>query len=194
MKIDLEHNVEVYNLAAEYYFDLYEDVAFEFIHSDVLSIFDTEKVLDVLDVGCGSGRDAMGISKYGHSVLGVDPSINILQLAKSYHGDVISWLDDSLPRLSKVQSLRKKFDVILVSAVWMHLPEKTQKESLKTLIALLNVGGKIIISWRNIAQESKRRFFSVDPVQFGECLISHSSDCLLRPRSEVLWSTVVISA
>jgi len=193
MNVELEHNVEVYNFAAEYYFDLYEGVSFESVHKNILPLFTRDKILDVLDVGCGSGRDAMGILKFGHNVFGVDPSFDILQLARLRHGEFVTWINDSLPRLPKIQSLRKKFDVILVSAVWMHLPEKTQLESIQTLKSLLNVGGKIIISWRNIGQESTRKFYPVDPIQFGEYVISHSDDSLLKVRPEVFWSTVIIS-
>ncbi|MBH3318119.1 class I SAM-dependent methyltransferase [Serratia ureilytica] len=104
---------------------------------------------NALDVGAGSGRDAAALDSLGFRVIAVEPSDRMRYLASSYHkNNDIVWLNDSLPYLRNVKVMNVSFDLILVSAVWMHLSEKQQFLSLKVLSELLAVGGRIIITLR----------------------------------------------
>jgi 2-polyprenyl-3-methyl-5-hydroxy-6-metoxy-1,4-benzoquinol methylase len=76
----------------------------------------------VLDVGAGSGRDAAWLAGKGYSVLAVEPSATMREEAQGRHAvPSIVWMDDRLPSLDAVLRLGAAFDLILVSAVWMHV-------------------------------------------------------------------------
>lgn len=193
MDTPLIHNVEVYDKLAKKFFETYEEVTFENVHSKILGLFSSSDRLNVLDVGCGSGRDAVAIKKLGHVVTGVDPSSEMINLASAKHGGNVEWMVDGLPRLVKVSSLRQKYDVILVSAVWMHLSPEHQEQSLTVLKGLLSPGGVLAISWRNKASESQRIFFDVDDEQFAGAQIFSSFDSLKEVRPDVFWKIAVIN-
>jgi SAM-dependent methyltransferase len=77
----------------------------------------------VLDVGAGSGRDVAWLAGQGYSVLAVEPSATMRAEGQRRHPRPgITWMADSLPGLDAVFRLGAAFDVILLSAVWMHIP------------------------------------------------------------------------
>jgi SAM-dependent methyltransferase len=77
----------------------------------------------VLDVGAGSGRDAAWFAANGYDVVAVEPSDAMLAHARKLHpSSRIHWVSDSLPDLANVRRLGLSFNLILLSAVWMHIP------------------------------------------------------------------------
>ena len=98
----------------------YNAVPFEEVHKQWLDKIPEQGL--ALDVGAGSGRDARYLTAQGMRVVAVEPSLDMREYAKKYgtwHS--IYWLSDSLPGLSEVFSLQTKFDLILLSAVWMNI-------------------------------------------------------------------------
>ncbi len=60
---------------------------------------------------------------HGHEVVAVEPARRMREVAKSLHPDSrIRWLDDQLPALENVFRTGLTFDLIWLSAVWMHVP------------------------------------------------------------------------
>ena len=103
----------------------------------------------VLDVGAGSGRDAAWLAAMGHEVVAVEPSASMRTAASSMHPDLgISWMDDRLPALGRVTRSGLSFDLILLSAVWMHVPETKRPRAFRKLINLLKPGGLLAITLR----------------------------------------------
>ncbi len=101
----------------------YNSLSFKEVHCDWLDLIPTSGF--ALDVGCGSGRDAAALADTGLSVIAIAPAKELLTRTKSqFTSPNISWLNDSLPELEHVYKLGIKFDLILLSAVWMHIPEK----------------------------------------------------------------------
>jgi len=43
---------------------------------------------------------------------------------------MIEWVDDSLPDLAVVRARGEEFDVVLQSAVWMHLDELQRRQAM----------------------------------------------------------------
>ncbi|NMV25720.1 class I SAM-dependent methyltransferase, partial [Vibrio parahaemolyticus] len=87
----------------------------------------------VLDVGAGSGRDAKWMAEHGCEVIAIEPAQALLRFGKSYCGDSVTWLEDGLPKLEKVINLGFRFDLILVSAVWMHLAPTHRERAFRKL-------------------------------------------------------------
>lgn len=140
--------MEFYSKNASQLFEQYESVSFKTVHQDWLNLLPNNGA--VLDVGCGSGRDAAWLAQNNLRVTAVDPAIELLNLAKSNHtSQKITWLNDSLPSLTNVILTGKQYDLILLSAVWMHLTSLERQQSLPVLKALLVDGGKLIITLRH---------------------------------------------
>ena len=144
-------------------FNLYETLKTEDVHSSWISSieFDGKKVLDI---GSGSGRDAAFFSSKGAQlVVAVDPSRDMLSLAKQKHGDKkILWVNDSLPNLASIDTVKLgSFDFILCSAVLMFLDEKKQIISLKTILRLLKEGGTAVITIKS--DKANNEIFPLNP-------------------------------
>lgn len=121
----------------------YDSLTFKQVHSTWVDLIKFEGK-NILDVGCGSGRDAVYMEEMGGHVTAVDFSKELLTIAKSKTKNV-NWIEDSLPRLSKLNNT-EKFDFILASAVLMFLNEKKQMSSITRLISLLKHNGTLIFS------------------------------------------------
>ncbi|PKG83325.1 SAM-dependent methyltransferase [Colwellia sp. 75C3] len=127
----------------------------------------------ILDIGAGSGRDAKyiaqsAINKHGDingtQVIAVEPASILADIgARQTAGLNVKWLTDSLPALSTITKQEVSFDLILLSAVWMHIPVSDRPRSMRKLANLLKPGGKLVISLRHSAstdeaeQERKAR-------------------------------------
>ncbi|MBM4073916.1 MAG: class I SAM-dependent methyltransferase [Planctomycetes bacterium] len=100
----------------------YESVAAEIVHGWLVDLLPSAPAL-VLDVGAGTGRDAAWLASRGLEVVAVEPSRPMLAEGQRLHpSPSIRWISDSLPDLDKLFRLGLSFDLILLSAVWMHVP------------------------------------------------------------------------
>src|SRR5689334_2958643 len=127
----------------------YEGLAFEDVHRDILDLLPAESA-SVLDVGAGSGRDAAWFAEHGHHVVAVEPSAGMhTEAIRRHPGARIRWVDDRLPSLEKVHRLGIPFDLILVSAVWMHIQHADRRRAFRKLITLLKPGGRLVITLRH---------------------------------------------
>ncbi|ROS00216.1 methyltransferase family protein [Sinobacterium caligoides] len=143
-----------------------------------------------LDVGAGSGRDAAWLASLGWQVQAIEPVAALREAEPLAAGLAIDWCDDTLPQLSSQAGQESGYDLILASAVWMHLPPAEQTQALSRLQQLLAPTGNLVISWRNQADETERRFYPVDTAQFGEGVLLSSDD--KYGRDGVVWRYVVM--
>jgi len=197
----LTDNIEYYTANAPSLAKQYNSVSFESVHKDWLDEIPSKGM--VLDVGAGSGRDARFLAAKGLNVVAVEPSDGIRELAQQYVVEnPIHWIADTLPELSKVFALQTKFDLILLSAVWMHIAPSSRQRAIRKLGSLLKPSGKVVISLRHGACHDKR---TMHPVSADE-LSQYASECgltykLLTPtkqadklaREDVSWQTVILS-
>lgn len=103
----------------------------------------------ILDVGAGSGRDAAWLASKGHQVVAVEPSSGMRKEAERFHpGPEFTLLSDRLPDLAMTCRTGLSFDLILLNAVWMFIPEAARERSFRKLIALLKPRGVIALSLR----------------------------------------------
>jgi protein-L-isoaspartate O-methyltransferase len=152
---------EGYANEAEALVKQYESLAFADIRSKVLHLIPTTAAR-VLDIGAGTGRDAAGFAAMGHRVMAVEPTDALRSRAAELHpSPSIEWLDDSLPDLAQINSLGVAFDVVMLTAVWMHLDLAQRQRAKPRLAALLQPGGVMIMSLRYGPIPPGRRMFTV---------------------------------
>jgi SAM-dependent methyltransferase len=139
----------------------YESISFADAHAPVLHLIPPAPCR-VLDIGAGTGRDAAGLATLGHSVVAVEPSEELRRGAMLLHPSrMIEWLDDSLPNLATVRARSEKFDVVMLSAVWMHLDEAQRRIAMPNVALLARNGGVLILSLRHGPIPPGRRMFEV---------------------------------
>ena len=105
-------------------FSQYQSISFENVHNPWIQAIDLQQCKTALDIGAGIGRDTLALKYKKLCVTGIEPSDDLRALGKAFTGDNITWVNDTLPKLEKVKE--KTFDIILISAVWMHLSPQEQ--------------------------------------------------------------------
>ena len=139
----------------------YESVAAERVHAWLIDLIPGAPAL-VLDVGAGTGRDAAWLASRGLEVVAVEPSAAMRAEAQRLHPcPSIRWIADWLPGLDQVLRLALSFDMILLSAVWMHIPPTDRARAFRKLVTLLKPGGVIAITLRQGPSEAERGFHPI---------------------------------
>lgn len=104
----------------------------------------------VLDVGAGTGADAAWFAARGHEVVAVEPTAAFRAAGKRLHSHLlIKWIDDGLPQLSTVVASGKRFDTLLLTAVWMHLDQGQRWSAMQTVAGLLCPAGILLMALRH---------------------------------------------
>ena len=201
----MSKSIKYYSRNAASFTEQYNNIDFEAVHS-----LWYERITGkgfALDIGAGSGRDARFLAREGWSVVAVEPAAGMREVAQDYvinDKDVapILWLDDTLPELVKVFALDTKFDLILLSAVWMHLAPSERERAFRKISSLLNAKGKIIITLRHGDSPDEREMYRVSTSeiakyasQFGLSydLLSVEPTEDVQARTNVQWQTVMLT-
>ncbi|MEQ8355584.1 MAG: class I SAM-dependent methyltransferase [Kiloniellaceae bacterium] len=146
----------------------YEQAAFERLHAAILHLIPSTPAT-VLDIGAGTGRDAAAFAALGHSVVAVEPTAKLRDGAKALHlSPRIEWLDDSLPDLAGLAGRAASFDLIMMTAVWMHLDRSQRRRGMPRLAGLLRPGGILILTLRHGPVPKGRRMFEVSAEETTE--------------------------
>jgi SAM-dependent methyltransferase len=175
---------EGYAEEAEDLFKRYESISGPETHKAVLHLIPTAES-HVLDVGAGTGRDAAWFASMGHRVTAVEPTEAMrLPAMKLHPSPTIEWLDDSLPELALVRSRGEPFDLILLSAVWMHFDSAQRREAMAALAALLRTGGTLIMRVRHGPVPPGRRMFEIPDRETIELAGAHGLHAVLNQRVE----------
>ncbi|WP_372958285.1 methyltransferase domain-containing protein [Marinobacter sp.] len=193
-------SITPYNRNARKFFDQYQSLTFEQVHSDWLPLLETSSGL-ALDVGAGSGRDALALAERGWDVVAVEPAEELRRLgeAATVHRS-IQWVEDSLPDLAEIRKLSYRFDLILVSAVWMHIAPSSRERAFRILTELLAPSGTLVITLRHGPGDGERVFHEVSKAELDgfarhravvpvPVVSRTAADQLKRP--EVWWETAV---
>lgn len=152
---------EGYAKAAEALLRQYESIPFADVHRQVLHLIPTAPSR-ILDIGAGTGRDAAGFAALGHQVVAVKPTAELRRPAMALHPSArIEWVDDSLPELASLTGRGETFDVVMLTAVWMHLDERQRRRAMPVVARLVRPGGVMILSLRHGPVPPGRRMFEV---------------------------------
>jgi SAM-dependent methyltransferase len=186
-----------YGEAAAALAEQYESVSFTDVHRDVLHLFPSQPGV-ILDVGAGSGRDAAALAGRGHRVVAVEPTPELRSLGRRIHGDRdIEWVDDALPDLPVLTARDGRFDLILLTAVWMHLDRAERTSAMAALVGLLGPAGRVVLSLRHGPVPPGRRMFDVTAEETARLARGHGlvvehlgEHADLHGRDGVRWSSL----
>ena len=175
---------EGYAEEAEALFRQYESIAFTDAHRAVLHLIPAVPGR-VLDIGSGTGRDAAWFAGRGNSVVAVEPTDAMRLPATVLHPSPrIDWLNDSLPDLAVLRGRGETFDLVMLTAVWMHLDEDQRRQAMPHLAALVRPGGTIIMKIRHGPVPPGRRMFEVGAEETMELARSAGLHPVLNVRTE----------
>jgi len=119
--------------------------------------------LNILEIGCGNGRDSSFFSSKGHHVTGLDKSSKAIELCnKLYSEESIEFFFGTITDLKKINN--KKYDLIYSRFVIHAMSLKEEIETLKMSYKLLNDNGEFFIECRSIN----------DPLSSQGEIISHT--------------------
>jgi SAM-dependent methyltransferase len=130
-----------YNQNAEAYWQGTKDYDVSQNYQAFLAPFQKGKVLDILDLGCGPGRDINYFQSLGHRPVGLDGSEIFCRMARQYTGCQIlqqTFLNLDLPSQS--------FDGIFANASLFHVPPRGLPRVLLDLYTALRPGGILFLS------------------------------------------------
>lgn len=162
----------------------YEQEAFEDKHRAELHLLRRAPGL-VLDVGAGTGADAAWFAAQGHSVLAVEPTVPLREAAMALHPHpTIEWVDDALPYLRAVRGRGRKFNMVTLIAVWMHLERQERSAGMAALATLLARDGTLVMSLRHGPVPEGRRMFEVSGSETIGLAEAHGLACVLNIDTE----------
>lgn len=139
----------------------YESLTFEGVQGEVLHLIPTVPSR-VLDIGAGTGRDAAALAAKGHRVTAMEPTAELRDHGRRLHPSPnIAWVDDALPELTRLRAAGAAFDLVMATAVWMHLDEAQRSVAMRNVAALVAPGGRLTLSLRHGPVPPGRRMFDV---------------------------------
>ena len=135
-------------------------LSFADVHKPVLQLLPTASCR-VLEIGSGPGRNAAQLAAMGHEVVAIEPTDELRMAAMAmYPSPSIEWVDDALPDLTSLPQAYA-FDLVMATAVWMHLDLSERRRAMPRLAASTKRRGRLIMSLRHGPVPAGRRMFEV---------------------------------
>lgn len=154
----------------------YEAIGFTDKHRALLHLLPASPAR-VLDIGAGTGADAAWLAQQGHRVVAVEPTREMRSHGMALHPSTsIEWVDDSLPRLDRVLERAQRFELVMLTAVWMHLDEEERRFAMPVLASLLEPDGVLALTIRRGPVPAGRVMFDVS----AEETVALARECGLR--------------
>ena len=178
---------------------MYESIPFEKSQERVLPLLPPAPAR-LLDIGAGTGRDAAGFAALGYDVVAAEPTDALREGAKRLHAAArVEWLDDGLPELAVLRRRNDGFDVVTMTAVWMHLDEAERRRAMPNVASLLRPGGILAMTLRYGPVPAGRRMFEVSAAETIalaaaaglDLLVEEDAPSLLKRAVPVTWRRLV---
>ena len=128
---------------------------------------------EILEIGCGSGRDTAFMISHGCKIVACDASENMLGCSRHYLNQVedsesVYLLKAEFPLPSDHFLLSRKFDAVVSLAVLMHIPENELFDfayQIKTIIKRKGIFICSFSSGREVSDDDPRLFVNREPAQ-----------------------------
>ncbi len=202
-----QDTIQHYHLNAKEFVAQYDSMAAQQVHRLWCDRLAQMPAGRALDIGAGSGRDARWLASLGWQVTAVEPAAALRRAAQSSEAGqsaepAIVWVEDQLPHLARVRVENPTFDLILLSAVWVHLAPESRPAALKALVSLLAEAGLMVMTLRFGPADPLRPMYpvSADEVQALAAPLGMSVEVLSGAarerdqldRPEVSWQTLLL--
>jgi SAM-dependent methyltransferase len=195
---------EGYAAQADVLIARYEEVSFADKHQPLWPLFPPPPAA-VLDIGAGTGADAAFLAAAGHPVVAVEPTDAFRVAAARLHpSPLIEWVDDGLPELALTRAMGRRFELVMLAAVWMHLSAAEREQAMPHLVSLLAPGGVLVMSLRHGPVPPERRMFEVSADETIRLAQAHGLHCRLsvttpsvqwlNRQAGVTWSQLAFAA
>ncbi|MBR8304731.1 MULTISPECIES: class I SAM-dependent methyltransferase [Burkholderia cepacia complex] len=162
----------------------WQEVSFAQHHEPIMHLVPTPPAC-ILDVGAGIGTDAAAFAAMGHTVVAVEPVDALRAAGIRQHPSLrVEWLDDSLPDLAILFLRRKRFNLVMLSAVWMHLNEDERRRAMPNLSAVMCDGAVLVMSLRHGPVPEGRRMFEVSAEETMQLSSAYGLRTVLNVRTE----------
>jgi SAM-dependent methyltransferase len=177
----------------------YESIPFRKTQGAVLRLL-PKPPRRLLDIGAGTGRDAAGFASLGYDVVATEPVAEMRRGARALHPDPhIEWLDDSLPNLKRLSRRRDRFDIVMMTAVWMHLDEHERLRGMAKIATLMRPGGVLALTLRygpvplgrRMMEVSTRETIALARARGLVLVLRREAPTLLKRNQPVSWKRLV---
>jgi hypothetical protein len=89
-------------------------------------------------------------------------------------------LNDCLPDLTVLRSRSEVFELVMLTAVWMHLDANQRRRAMPNVASQVAIGGTLIIKLRHGPVAPGRRMFEVSPEETIELARSYDLRAVLN--------------
>jgi ubiquinone/menaquinone biosynthesis C-methylase UbiE len=97
----------------------------------------------ILDIGCGSGRDAKYFSDKGFEVVGIDLSEELIKICQETSKGTFMLMD-----FEKIEFPDHSFDGVWAIASLVHVPKKNLSKALRKIKKIIKKNGHIFATFR----------------------------------------------
>lgn len=119
---------------------------------------------DVLEVGCGDGRDAVHLSSLGHSVVGLDASAAAVELCRRAHaGSAATFVQGVVS--DHAEAWQQSFDVLYSRFVIHAMTEQEELALWRDARRVLRPGGQLMVECRSINDPLAREGEVLSPTE-----------------------------
>lgn len=176
----------------------YESIRFEDVHGEILHLIPDGG--RALDIGAGTGRDAAALARRGFRVTAAEPTAEMSAHGQRLHAGLdIIWIDDALPQLPLLTRRGETYDLIMLTAVWMHLDATERATAMQAVAPLLADSGRLAMTLRHGPVPPGRRMFEVSAEEVVAAAQPYGLDLLYRgtrgdmlSRNAVHWDVLML--
>ena len=193
----MDKTLHFYSTNSKYYFESTKGVDLTHLYNDFLNHI--PKGGQVLDLGCGSGRDSLYFKNLGYKVTAIDGCKELCDLASKYLGfEVIN------KRFENLNLQEESFDGIWACASLLHVKRCDIKNVLNNLVKGLKGNGIFYMSFKygdNEFVDEKGRYFNcydeeafkniIKSIDGLEILKLYKTEDVMQNRENLVWLNVL---